>query len=42
MEGFTIVLVIGWLFLLGSFVGMYILDQKTKEAVARRSAPPQK
>ena len=42
MEGFTIVLLIGWLFLLGSFVGMFILDQKTREAAERRSAPPQK
>jgi hypothetical protein len=41
MEGFTIVLLISWLLLLGSFVGMYFLDQATKQAAGRRSIPPQ-
>jgi hypothetical protein len=38
MEGFTLVLLIGWLFLLGTFVGMYFLDQATKKAAERRAA----
>ena len=41
MEGFTIVLVVGWLLLLGSFVGMYFLDQATKQAAGRRTAASQ-
>jgi len=41
MEGFTIVLVVGWLLLLGSFVGMYFLDQATKQAADRRAAASQ-
>jgi len=39
MEGFTIVLLIGWALLLGSFVGMYFLDQAVKHTAERRSAP---
>ena len=42
MEGFTIILVIGWLLLLSSFVGMYFLDQATKQIADRRAAPPEK
>ncbi|MBI3935007.1 MAG: hypothetical protein HY316_09975 [Acidobacteria bacterium] len=38
MEGFTIVLLTGWLLLLGSFIGMYFLDQATKQAAERRAA----
>ena len=38
LEGFTIVLLIGWLLLLGSFVGMYYMDQATKQAAAQRAA----
>ena len=38
MEGFTIVLLIGWLLLLASYVGMYLMDQATKQAVAQRAA----
>ena len=41
MEGFTVVLVVGWLLLLGSFVGMYFLDQATKQAAGRRTAASQ-
>jgi hypothetical protein len=41
MEGFTIVLLISWLLLLGSFIGMYFLDQATKQAAERKSAPSQ-
>ena len=37
MEGFTAVLLISWLILVGCFVGMYFLDEATKKAVARRS-----
>lgn len=32
MEPFTVVLVVGWLLLMGAFAGMYVLDQKVKEA----------
>jgi len=38
MEGFTIVLTAGWLLLLGSFIGMYFLDQATKQEAARRAS----
>ena len=31
MEPFTVVLVAGWLLLVGTFVAMYVLDQKVKE-----------
>ena len=37
MEGFTIVLLIGWLLLLGSFVAMYFMDQAVKQTAQRRS-----
>jgi hypothetical protein len=32
MEPFTVVIVVGWLLLMGAFVSMYVLDQKVKEA----------
>ena len=32
MEPFTIVLVAGWLLLMATFVGMYVIDQKVKES----------
>jgi hypothetical protein len=35
MESFTVVLIAGWLLLMGSFVGMYILDQKVKAAKSK-------
>jgi hypothetical protein len=38
MEGFTLVLLTGWLMLLGTFVGMYFIDQATKQAAERRAA----
>jgi hypothetical protein len=38
MEGFTIVLVIGWLLLVVAFAGMYRLDQITRRTVERRVA----
>ena len=41
MESFTIVLLIGWLLLLGSFVGMYFLDKATKQVADRRAAASQ-
>jgi hypothetical protein len=42
MEGFTLVLLISWLILVGCFVAMYFMDQATKKAVERRSkAAPQ-
>lgn len=31
MEPFTVVIVIGWALLMGTFVGMYFLDQKVKD-----------
>ena len=37
MEGFTVVLIAGWLLLLASFIGMYFLDQATKREAARRA-----
>ena len=37
MEGFTVVLLIAWLVLIGCFGGMYYMDQATKKAVARRA-----
>ena len=38
MEGFTIVLLTGWLLLLGAFAAMYRLDQITQQTAARRAA----
>lgn len=38
MEGFTLVLLIGWLLLVGTFVAMFFLDKATKEAQERRAA----
>jgi hypothetical protein len=38
MEGFTLVLLIGWLLLLASFAGIYWLDRATKAAETRRAA----
>ena len=37
MEGFTIVLLISWLILVGCFAGMYFMDKATKEAAERRA-----
>jgi hypothetical protein len=37
MEGFTLVLFIGWLLLVGVFAAMYYLDQATKNAMERRA-----
>jgi hypothetical protein len=40
MEGFTLVLLISWLILIGCFVAMYFLDKATKEAAERRAQSP--
>jgi len=32
MEPFTMVLIAGWLLLMGTFATMYVLDQKVKQA----------
>jgi hypothetical protein len=37
MEGFTLVLLISWLILIGCFVAMFFLDKATAEAAKRRS-----
>jgi hypothetical protein len=37
MEGFTLVLLIGWLFLLGCTIAMYYMDKATKAAEAKRA-----
>jgi len=37
MEGFTVVLLIGWLLLVGSFAGIYWLDRAVKAAENRRA-----
>ena len=43
MEGFTIVLLIGWLILVGTFGVMYYLDQATKKAAEKQTGePPQR
>ena len=36
MEGFTLVLLIGWLLLMTSFAGVYWLDRAVKAAENRR------
>lgn len=38
MEGFTLVLVSGWVILVGTFTAMYFMDRATKRAVERRAA----
>jgi hypothetical protein len=38
MEGFTIVLLTGWLLLLAAFAGMYRLDQITRQTAERRAS----
>ena len=38
MEGFTLVLVTGWLILVGTFVAMYFMDQATKKVAESRAA----
>ena len=37
MEGFTLVLLISWLILLGCFVGMYFMDRATQQAAEKRA-----
>ncbi len=37
MEGFTLVLLIAWLFLLSSFVAMFLMDRAVKEAESRKA-----
>ena len=40
MEGFTLVLLIAWLFLLGSFVAMFLMDRAVQEAERRKPGSP--
>jgi hypothetical protein len=35
MEAFTMVLIAGWLLLMGTFATMYVLDQKVKQAKSK-------
>jgi len=37
MEGFTVVLLIAWLLLMGCFGAMYFGDQATKQATEKRA-----
>ena len=37
MEGFTLVLLIAWLLLLGSFAAMFYMDRAVKEAESRKA-----
>ena len=37
MEGFTLVLMIAWLALLGSFVGMYFMDQAVQKRTGKQA-----
>ena len=37
MDGFTLVLLTAWLVLVGTFVGMYTLDQATKKTREKRA-----
>jgi hypothetical protein len=37
VEGFTLVLLIAWLVLLGTFGGMYYMDQATKKTAEKQS-----
>jgi len=39
VEGFTLVLMIAWLILLGTFAGMYYMDQATKKRPERSGEP---
>ena len=41
MEGFTVVLLISWLILVGCFAAMYFMDKATKEAAQRRASAEQ-
>jgi len=36
MDGFTLVLLAAWLVLVGTFAGMYCLDQSTQKAAEKR------
>ena len=37
MEGFTLVLLMGWLILVGTFGAMYWMDQVTKKAAEKQA-----
>jgi hypothetical protein len=37
MEGFTLVLLVSWLFLLGSFVAMFLMDRAVQKAESRKA-----
>ena len=37
MEGFTLVLIIAWLMLLGAFAGMYFMDQAVRKRTEKQA-----
>ena len=41
MEGFTVVLFIGWIVLMGCFAAMYFMDKAVKKADAERANTPE-
>ncbi len=41
MEGFTLVLFAGWIFLMGCFAAMYFMDQAVKQADAEHDNAPE-
>ena len=41
MEGFTVVLLIGWIVLMGCFAAMYFMDQAVKKSDAERASAPE-
>lgn len=40
VEGFTIVLLMGWLILVASFAAMYYMDEATKKAAQKQTGEP--
>ncbi len=41
MEGFTLVLLMGWTLLMGCFAAMYYMDKAVKQADAERASAPE-
>ena len=41
MEGFTLVLFMGWILLMGCFAAMYFMDQAVKKADTERASTPE-